>query len=80
MLKFNYCECGCRGWSANAGVLAYWVTDRGYADGKKGYVLHEGHGWMAPKIAGPFPSLGEACDAATAHALSTLAKIQSELA
>lgn len=45
-LNFEYCECGCKGHEASAGKLHFWI----YNDLRGNYYLHQGHGWMSPKI------------------------------
>lgn len=79
-LKFEYCECGCKGWAASAGSLHYWITDHGYVDGKKGYAVHNGHGWISPAIAGGLKSYEEATKAANKHARAEFRKIARALA
>ena len=79
-MKFEYCECGCKGWEASAGSLHYWITDHGIVNGKRGYVVHNGHGWMSPVVAGPLASYSESVDAANKHARAEFNKIKRALA
>jgi len=43
-LVFNYCECGCHGFSVTVGTLSFWA----YLNLKtKKWSLHQGHGHSA---------------------------------
>ncbi len=79
-LEFEYCECGCKGWAASAGDhIHYWISDKGDTSGRKGYVLHRGHGWMAPVIESGLPSYKAAVEAARKDAQAELAKIVRDI-
>ncbi len=73
-MKFEYCECGCKGYEANAGQLYFWI----YWDLKKSYHLHEGHGWTSPKV-GTYPSFKAADAKATDLAKAALKKMKKDL-
>lgn len=41
-LKFEYCECGCKGYSGGSKGMYYWI----YWDLEESYSLFEGHGYI----------------------------------
>lgn len=46
MLKFKYCECGCRGSSSkDIGTTSFWVCST-----PNGFSLHRGHGSLSPLV------------------------------
>lgn len=76
-LNFEYCECGCHGFSASAGALHFWIY-WGLNEHFKGFKLHQGHGWTSPLI-DTFPTLAKAEAAATKLARVGLKKMQKDL-
>ena len=46
-IDFEYCECGCHGFSLSIAGQNFWVLD----DLKGHLRLHSGHGWLSPKLA-----------------------------
>ncbi len=45
-LNFEYCECGCKGYSATKKGLSYWI----YWDLAKSFIAHTGHGYQGNLI------------------------------
>lgn len=71
-LKFEYCECGCKGYSAEG--FPYWI----FWDLKDKYYLHLGHGISSMKV-GVYSSLKQAEGRATELANKTLDKLKKAL-
>ena len=59
-LKFEYCECGCKGYSGGISCNNFWI----YWDLKNTYTLNEGHGWIGLLI-GKYSSYEDAIKEAT---------------
>lgn len=61
VLNFEYCECGCKGYSAGVGDNSYWI----YWDLKETYTLIAGHGWCGGPVIGKYSTYEKAIDEAT---------------
>lgn len=59
-LKFEYCECGCKGYEAGTRGNSFWI----YWDLKNTFTLNNGHSWAGTLIK-KFSSYGEAVKEAT---------------
>ncbi len=46
LLKFEYCECGCKGYSGGTGDNSFWI----FWDLKEKFTLIAGHGCCGVKI------------------------------
>jgi hypothetical protein len=73
-MNWEYCECGCHGHEASAGVLHFWL----FNDLKGNFYLHRGHGWLSPRI-GRFKTWEEAEAKAVEVVNSEIIKLQSAL-
>lgn len=54
---FKYCDCGCKGYSANLGDVGFWI----YWDLGTVFMLYRGHGFLGTNL-GKFESLEKAED------------------
>lgn len=73
-LEFNYCECGCHGHEASAGVVHYWI----FNDLQGSFYLHQGHGRLSPRL-GAFVSFEAAEREANAHVRAVIKKMTDDL-
>lgn len=74
MIKFSYCECGCKGYSGSVAGLDYWI----YWDLKLTYSLVRGHGWSGTSM-GNYTSKDAAERVANVDARPHLIKLQKEI-
>lgn len=74
-LKFDYCECGCKGYSASKKIMGetlhYWI----YWDLGTRYILRQGHGSLGRDM-GVFDTYDKAIKDAETHALTRAKKAQ----
>lgn len=61
-LSFEYCECGCKGYSAELKGLGYWI----FWDLKQTWQAFLGHGFSGVAL-GKFPSMIDAEAACQTH-------------
>lgn len=74
-LKFEYCECGCKGSTWSARSLDLWL----YWDLlKNSWTLHRGHGWLSPEV-GSYASRDKAIDAARQLISKEIPKVRKAL-
>lgn len=79
-MKFEYCECGCRGYFADLGPVGFWIYWDIRPEKQKGkpFQLHEGHGFSSPKI-GTYASMADARLEAAQKAKKVLSEMQRKL-
>lgn len=78
-MRFEYCECGCKGYLARAGNEYYWIYWELNKKVRKPFHLYKGHGYMSPKI-GSYPSMADAKLEAVNRAKNTLNEMMQALA
>ncbi len=66
MLKFEYCECGCKGHEATKKGINYWIYQT-LQDGPKQVILFLGHGFAFGQQLSKHDTFLEAKEAANDH-------------
>ena len=67
-LPWEYCECGCHGFSVSLGSLRYWTDCEPDRKKDETFHLYRGHGWIPPaKELGRYDSLDAADLAVRKH-------------
>ncbi len=78
-LKFDYCECGCKGYEASIGDREYWIYWALKCTDPKPYFLRLGHGFSGRDL-GRFDTYELAQEAATKDAEKVLTAMLHKLA
>lgn len=74
-IGWEYCECGCKGFTAKLGDINYWTCD----NLKGEYWLVEGHGHTLGRDMGKYASQEEVDDAVRDDAKPRLKKLRTSL-
>lgn len=76
-LDWEYCECGCKGYSVSFGTVHYWLFWN--IRGDKKYYLYKGHGFILSDPIGVYDSFDDADRATRDHLKPLYGDMSKEL-